>query len=53
MDTQVILYKIQKYQHKLNQITLDQTDKKELYQRKIDFYVNQLRGESDRTAKWS
>ena len=44
MDTQVILYKLQKYQDKLAQNASDQTDKKELYQRKIEFYVNQLGG---------
>jgi hypothetical protein len=49
MDIQLILYKIRKYQNKLNQNkfyqnTLEQFNKKIIYKQKINFYLNILEG---------
>ncbi len=44
MDTQLILYKLQKYQNKLNQNILDQFGKNTIYKQKIAYYLKVLEG---------
>ena len=47
MDKQVIIYKLQKYQDKLDQNTYGQTSKNVLYKQNVRYYLKELEGGVD------
>ncbi len=44
METELILYKLQKYQDKLAENKFSQNSQNVIYQQKIKFYLNELEG---------